>query len=74
MSRSRRRTPVFGNTVAGSEKQDKVAAHRRTRRAERTALAVGREPPDRRLTEDPWTWAKDGRQWVPDPRPELMRR
>lgn len=63
MARSYRRTPVFGHTCSESEKQDKVLAHRRTRRAAVVAVRQGREPPHRYETEEPWCYAKDGKRW-----------
>lgn len=75
MSRSARRRPFCGNTVARSEKRDKRLANRAQRAAERVALAAGREPPQRRETSDPWTMAKDGRQRFDVGRhPDLLRK
>lgn len=78
MSRSRRRTPVCGITTAASEKQDKVAAHRRERRQVHAVLGV--EPardvlPHRRELSNVWTYAKDGKQYLgPHTRPEYLRK
>lgn len=75
MSRSRRRTPVCGITTARSEKEDKIAAHRRERRRVHTVLGV--EPardllPHRRELSNVWSYAKDGKQYL-GPRPEYQR-
>lgn len=63
MSRSYRRTPITGITCAESDKHDKTLAHRRTRRAAAVAVREGREPPHPYETEEPWTYAKDGKRW-----------
>lgn len=39
MSRSNRKTPIFGNTICHSERQDKKLWHHRWRTRERTMLA-----------------------------------
>lgn len=75
MSRSRRKTPITGMTCAKSEKADKQAAHRRTRVAARCMLARGDEaPPPVRLTENPWSYAKDGKRWCGRRNPRLLRK
>jgi len=82
MSRSRRRTPVCGITTAQSEKQDKVAAHRRERRRVHAVLATMLAPepacdvlPHRRELSNVWSYAKDGKQYLgPRPRPEYLRK
>lgn len=66
MSRSRRHTPIAGYTTRQSEKQDKRLAARAFRRLTRIRLVAGKEPPvDPNETSDPWTWAKDGKAWLP---------
>ena len=70
MSRSRSKTPKKGIAAAASEKADKVAAHRRARRATKVATEVvareGEDVPilevDRPRTGD-WEFAKDGKIW-----------
>lgn len=74
MTRSVRRTPITGVTTAVSDRPGKALAHRRTRVAARCALAQGDEPPDRRLTEDPWDYPKDGKLWHGRCRPGLLRK
>lgn len=74
MSRSRRKTPIIGNTTAKSEKWDKMTWHRRLRAMVRGALANDNEQmPDTRQASDPWTMAKDGRHWV-SPLSKWMRK
>jgi hypothetical protein len=74
MARSRRKHPIFGMTTVESEKADKIAGHRRTRAAARIALAAERDPPSHRLTENPWTYNKDGKRWWSKAEPEEMRK
>jgi len=78
MSRSFRKTPMIGMTAAPSEKQDKRDANRRIRRRIHSVLT--HDPltdvlPHRREISDPWTMAKDGKQWI-DPAhcPKEMRK
>ncbi len=68
MSRSRRKTPVYGYSSARSEAADKRLWHRRWRAHERGRL--GALPEDfehlttqRREVSNVWAMAKDGRQW-----------
>ncbi|WP_038218618.1 hypothetical protein [Xenophilus azovorans] len=75
MSRSRRKTPIFGIAQACSEKQDKAIWHRRLRAAERTILASaapaeldGHIGTHMREVSNPWTMAKDGRRYWPTTR------
>lgn len=78
MTRSRKRTPITGNTTATSEKEDKVQAHRRIRRRVVQTLCLHRDgdvlPHERELS-NPWGMAKDGKGLF-DPRlwPKLMRK
>jgi hypothetical protein len=72
MSRSRRKTPIFGITTARSERDDKALWHGRWRAAERMALAaVLPRDADTHMTtlarsvSDPWSMAKDGRRFWP---------
>lgn len=71
MSRSRRRTPICGITTARSEKSDKRIWHRRARA--RIHVMLFRAAPDDiphldiREVSNPWSMAKDGRQWFGDP-------
>lgn len=64
MSRSTRRTPIFGNSKAKSERWDKRFWHRRFRRAVKQALRHAYEiMPHFRVVSDPWLFAKDGKVW-----------
>jgi len=86
MSRSKRKTPVFGITTAKSEKQDKRIANRKLRRAAKQRL--GYDPdgvmPQLREVSNVWSMAKDGKyrysrsMWEERPRPyawwKLMRK
>ncbi len=72
MSRSRRKTPIFGHTSARSEADDKRLWHKRWRSRERDQLAVLEPDADplpvhRQAVSSPWSMAKDGKHWF-DPR------
>lgn len=75
MSRSKRRTPIFGNTTADSEKQDKRLANRRLRARERVAAASGFElEPSLRDVSDVWAFDKDGKRYWRTASPADMRK
>lgn len=64
MSRSRKKTPITGITTATSEKQEKLANHRRERRCVRQVLVADPAPevlPHSRELSNPWAMAKDGK-------------
>ena len=72
MSRSRRKTPIFGHTTCRSERQDKMIWHQRWRARERTALASA--TPDslsdhlpllQNQVSNVWSMGKDGRSYWP---------
>lgn len=67
MSRSRRKTLIFGIAHSGSEKQDKKIWHRRWRAQERSVLAnTGLEdqvPISENQVSNVWSMAKDGRSY-----------
>ncbi|MHB8742958.1 MAG: hypothetical protein ACYC9L_07500 [Sulfuricaulis sp.] len=68
MSRSRRKTPIYGHTTACSEARDKQQWHQRWRTHERDRLrklTVDGEHPTTMRNEVSSTWdmAKDGRHW-----------
>lgn len=66
MSRSRRKTPITGITIAETEKQDKRLANRNFRRKTKICLALDKEPPYTiRETSDIWCFDKDGKQYLP---------
>lgn len=78
MSRSRKRTPVWGRSSAASEKEDKRDYNRRYRHACKQLLHAH---PDRELMphlreySDDWGMAKDGKVWFDRTRyPERMRK
>lgn len=78
MSRSRKTTPIVGNTVASSEKHDKRVASRRDRRVNREILSWSSDDSllkNRKDSGNPWSMAKDGKHYF-DSRdlPELMRK
>ena len=61
MSRSRKRTPITGSTVAESDKAYKQAEHQRERAAVKVAVREGGEPPAARAFGNPWQSEKDGK-------------
>lgn len=72
MSRSKRKTPIFGNCTAESEKQDKRRCNRAQRRMSREQLAANPEqyqPASKHEALDVWLMNKDGKrfyqQWTP---------
>lgn len=71
MSRSLRKTPIFGHTRACSEKQDKRQAHQAERAQVRTRLqsSKGLEELDvsakSHAYSDVWSFAKDGKSYSP---------
>ena len=78
MSRSKRRTPVRGNTTARSEKQDKRLYNRRYRRVCKQMIHSdpGRELlPMLREYSNPGAMDKDGKfRFNSRDRPELLRK
>ena len=77
MTRSRKQTPIRGITSAVSEKSDKIASHRRIRRAIKQVVAPDLEEPlpvEKELT-NTWSMAKDGKKrFDPSKDPKLMRK
>ena len=67
MSRSRRKTPMFGVLRLDSEKQDKRLANRRLRRIARQSVSRGKESPLLREVSDIHDFARDGRRWMMRP-------
>lgn len=64
MSRSRKKTPITGISLADSEKAEKQANHRRERRRVRQVLAAEPEAevlPHTRELSNPWLMSKDGK-------------
>lgn len=71
MSRSRKKSPVHGVTIAESEKKDKKAWHSKLRHTVKQILSkVGFDNmedvqlPLEKEVSDPWNMAKDGKVWV----------
>ena len=70
MSRSHRKTPVFGFTTATSEKQDKRHANRRLRRA----VHQGKIYLRLRDVSNVWSLGKDGKKYWVDCPPNYWRK
>ena len=65
MARSRKKVPIVGISLAKSEKDDKVAAHRRERRIVRAEIPAQPEVlTATKEVSDPWDYSKDGKQYV----------
>ena len=71
VSRSKRKTPIFGHTTAVSEKEDKTLWHRAFRRAMKQFLD---DKNDIRHYSDPWGMSKDGKQYYKQATDEDMRK
>lgn len=69
MSRSYRHTPIFGNCLCHSEKQDKRLANRRWRRIVRYVLRTGDSEllPLQREVSNVWSFGKDGKRYFHNP-------
>jgi hypothetical protein len=66
MSRSVKKTPIFGHTTADSEAEDKAAWHRRHRAVERVRLQASGEDYQARshqANSNSATFAKDGKHY-----------
>ncbi|OYW34842.1 MAG: hypothetical protein B7Z41_00725 [Rhizobiales bacterium 12-66-7] len=63
MARSKRRTPIFGNTTAESDKKFKRAENRRARRCARVSLGIGGDPAPAKAFGSPWDSEKDGKHF-----------
>ena len=74
MSRSYRKTPIFGNCICRSEKKDKRIANRAFRRIVRHCLRTGQELPLKREVSNVWSWGKDGKRWWSNYTVESMRK
>jgi hypothetical protein len=65
MSRSKRKTPIFGITKAETEKTDKRLANRAYRRHVKTVRFADDELlPHRREMSNVWCFDKDGKRYV----------
>ena len=69
MSRSTRKTPIFGHTTAPSDKEFKQA----TNRAMRRARNQGKDPHDKEYG-DTWNSAKDGKSYSAKAQKKDMRK
>ncbi len=72
MSRSQRKTPIFGMTTCRSERSDKVLWHGRLRAHTRTTMTACTANdladcvlPEVKQVSNVWDMGKDGRQWWP---------
>lgn len=75
MSRSRRKTPIFGNTTCRSEKEDKKIANQQLRARVRDALITEEEVmPAVREVSNVWSFGKDGKNYWKDAPKKAMRK
>ncbi len=75
MSRSRRKTKIYGITTADSEKEDKRKANRKLRRLSKEKLKGNAETlPLLREVSNVWDFAKDGKKYDPKITDKLMRK
>lgn len=77
MSRSQKKTPIFGIAGEKSERADKKIWHGRLRSLERSALSSSADLDDHMTTTEreasnPWTFAKDGKFFWPLRRQEVV--
>lgn len=77
MSRSRRKTPIFGITSARSEADDKKLWHKRWRTHQRDQIKTLRPeddpiPIDRNAVSGVWDMRKDGKLWFAPHRQQTM--
>ena len=77
MSRSRRKTPIFGHTTARSEADDKRLWHKRWRASQRDQLATATPESEivsvhRHAVSSTWDMAKDGKSWFDPRRQQVM--
>jgi len=78
MSRSRRKTPIFG-CGGGSEKRDKQIWHKKFRHGSKQKLKDGFEDedysdPNFKEYSDPWIMNKDGKYYYPEATKKDMRK
>jgi hypothetical protein len=77
MSRSRRKTKVFGSTTSDSEKQDKRIINRALRSKTRAKLKHDPDTDYFPVQDDvmgKWEMSKDGKGWWKDARDSDMRK
>lgn len=73
MSRSKRKTPIFG-FCADTDEPFKAAEQRRERRAVAVALRLGADCPHPRRFGEPWLSCKDGKGYEKDADARRMRK
>lgn len=78
MSRSYRRTPIFGTTTTASERRFKAIEHQPERHHVRQRLRISADDTDRRLHRapfgNPWDGPKDGKAYWASAAREDMRK
>ena len=74
MSRSFRKTPVFGNTTARSEKKSKRLANRKFRRINKKLINLDKDPKEMNVVFNVWDMEKDGKHFWKNPDPKYMRK
>lgn len=79
MSRSRKKTPISGNTKFPSDKLFKIQEHKRERRVikHRLTSAVDHDNmvlPDKEQYGNEWNAPKDGKRWTDRPKDKWMRK
>jgi hypothetical protein len=77
MSRSHRKTPIFGHTTAHSKADDKRLWYKRWRSRQRDQLAAAAPeteivPIHRHAVSSTWAMAKDGKSWFGPRRQQVM--
>lgn len=73
MSRSRKKTPIFGH-CSESDKPFKILEHRRERRRVKAQLSCEREPDHPKMFGNPWASCKDGKVYWAGAEPKDMRK
>lgn len=74
MSRSYRKTKIFG-VLSGSEKKDKQKANRKFRRVVKEKVShLDHKLPDRREVSNVWDFAKDGKRYISEISEKFMRK
>ncbi|MCU0437460.1 MAG: hypothetical protein MUC49_06050 [Raineya sp.] len=75
MSRSKKKTPIIGITSSETEKEDKKLANRKFRKVvkaqikkEKDILALVKE------VSNVWSFAKDGKKYVKNPKEKNLRK
>jgi hypothetical protein len=77
MGKSRRKTKIFGMTLAKSEKEDKRHCNRALRRKVKSQLSTGDYETPMPLPNEVvniWSMDKDGKQYWPDAEEKDMRK